>query len=90
MYRAEDQEEGRSIPRAILHESEDVVTAMVNSDDDDDQDSDNCDDFLADIEEDPTSHVAGYCFTSAQVDHPRKHFRHPGSHALLQPQAFRR
>jgi hypothetical protein len=70
IYEEEDREEGRRILRAFMSESEDA---------DDDQDSIESDEFLAEMEEDPTSHVADYKFDSHQLDLLRTHHGHSGN-----------
>jgi hypothetical protein len=65
IYKEEDREEGRRILRAFMSESED---------EDDDQDS-----VEAEMEEDPTSHLADYKFDSHQLDFLKTHHGHSGN-----------
>jgi hypothetical protein len=67
IYKEEDREKGRRILRAFMEQS------------DDDEDSDENDEFLAEMEEDPTSHVADYKFDSHQLDFLKTHYGHSGN-----------
>jgi hypothetical protein len=66
IHKEEDREEGRRILRAMMAA-------------DDTEDSDESNDFLAELEQDPTSHVADYKFTSDQLDFLKKHHGHSGN-----------
>jgi len=74
IYKEEDREEGRRILRAFMSESEDEAEYS-----DDDQESVESDEFLADMEDDPTSHVADYKFTSDQLDFLKAYYTHSGN-----------
>ena len=64
IYKDEHREEGRSILRAMMAYDEDI--------DDDDEGSDNS--FLREMEEDPSSHVADYHFSSIELDWIKAHY----------------
>lgn len=78
MHNEDDREEGRRILRAFMSEEDDELMA----DSDDAEDSDESNDFLAELEEDPTSHLADYKFSSDQLDFIKKNYRHSGNFML--------
>ena len=61
IYKEEDREEGRSMIRAFMKEDEDEA-------DSGDGDSEEEIQFLRDLEEDPTSHVADYHFSAKELE----------------------
>lgn len=77
IYKEDDREEGRRILRALMSDLEDEADALEDSEDDDDQ-SVESNDFLADLERDPTSHVADYKFSNDQLDYVKAHYGHSG------------
>lgn len=86
MHKEEDREDGRRILRAFMAESEDEVEDFNdnqdldhNQDFKDDQDSVKSDDLLAELEQDPTSHVAEYKFSSEQLDYIKTRYGHSGN-----------
>lgn len=81
IYKEDDREEGRRILRAFMLESEDDTDADISSveDPDDDPESDESNDFLAELEQDPTSHLADYKFDEDQLDFVKKHYGHSGN-----------
>jgi hypothetical protein len=72
IYKEEDRKEGRSILRAIMTEDTEEEA----------EDADESNDFLTDLERDPSSHVAEYKFTSDQLDFLKKQYGHSGSFML--------
>lgn len=70
IHKEEDRGEGRDILRAMM---------TAEAEEDDAEDSDGSDDFLAEMEQDPASHVGDYKFTSDQLDFIKKHYRHSGN-----------
>ncbi|KAI4727387.1 hypothetical protein E4T49_04881 [Aureobasidium sp. EXF-10728] len=72
-YDNDDCDEAVNIVKALMDDSEE------EDEDDDDQDSDESNDFLAEMEEDPTSHVADYKFSPDQLDLLKKHYGHSGN-----------
>ncbi|KAL2030954.1 hypothetical protein VTO58DRAFT_108309 [Aureobasidium pullulans] len=78
MHNEDDREEGRRILRAFMSEEDDEPMA----DSDDAEDSDESNDFLAELEEDPTSHLADYKFSPDQLDFIKKNYRHSGNFML--------
>jgi hypothetical protein len=72
IYKEEDREEGRSILRAI----------KTGDTEEEAEDADEGNDFLTDLERDPSSHVADYKFTSDQLDFLKKQYGHSGSFML--------
>jgi hypothetical protein len=69
IHKEEDREAGRDILRAM----------MIAETEEEAEESDESNDFLADLEQDPSSHVADYKFTSDQLDFVEKHHRHSGN-----------
>ncbi|TKA66867.1 hypothetical protein B0A55_08311 [Friedmanniomyces simplex] len=76
MHKDEDREEGRGIMRALM--SNEALNAEENDIDGEEEKNP----FLRDLEEDPTSHVADYHFTSAQLDWIERHYQHTGNFLL--------
>ncbi|KAH0360065.1 hypothetical protein KCU65_g9606, partial [Aureobasidium melanogenum] len=76
IYKEEDREEGRRILRALLSDFEAEADALEDSEEDDESVESN--DFLADLEHDPTSHVADYKFSADQLDYVKAHYGHSG------------
>ncbi|KAI4740077.1 hypothetical protein E4T50_09489 [Aureobasidium sp. EXF-12298] len=77
IYKEDDREEGRRILRALMSDFEAEADALEDSEDDDRSIESN--DFLADLEQDPTSHVADYKFSADQLDYVEVHYGHSGS-----------
>nr|POE49533.1 hypothetical protein CFP56_50450 [Quercus suber] len=84
IYNEEDREDGRLLLRQLmLHDDEHIDEEKENDEDDDeDGEDDDEDSFLAEIERDPSSHVADYRFSEAQLDWIKKHYRHSGNFML--------
>ncbi|KAK4541571.1 hypothetical protein LTR36_007868 [Oleoguttula mirabilis] len=76
IYKDEDRDEGRRIARAIMS-----AEGEGGSDQDID-DGDEGNDFLADLEADPMSHLADRFFSEEQLDFIKKHYRHSGNFLL--------
>lgn len=74
IYKEEDREEGRSIIRALMDDEEDA--------DLDDEDSEEENQFLRDLEEDPTSHVADYHFSAKELEWIEAQYKHSGNFLL--------
>ncbi|KAG9757716.1 hypothetical protein KCU73_g4264, partial [Aureobasidium melanogenum] len=79
IHKEEDREEGRSILRALMSKSDDEAAPLEDSDDDQSVESN---DFLAEIERDPTSHVADYKFSAEQLDFIKARYGHSGNFML--------
>ena len=75
IHKEEDREEGRSIIRAYMKEYE-------NEDNPDGGDSDEEIQFLRDLEEDPTSHVADYHFSTKELEWIEALYKHSGQFLL--------
>ncbi|KAG7002436.1 hypothetical protein G7Y79_00027g061280 [Physcia stellaris] len=75
IYKEEDRAEGRSILRAFMEEDEDEA-------DPDDGNGEEENQFLRDLEEDPTSHVADYHFSAKELEWIEAHYRHSGQFLL--------
>lgn len=76
VYKKDDREEGRRILRSLMEDFE--AETNVSEDSDDDDQSVESNDFLADLEQDPTSHVADYKFSADQLDFVKSHYGHSG------------
>lgn len=77
IYKEEDREEGRRIVRSFMEESDNAHDDVSITDM-----SDESNDFLADLEADPTSHLADRFFSEAELDWIQKHYRHSGNFLL--------
>ncbi|KAH0386950.1 hypothetical protein KCU92_g2179, partial [Aureobasidium melanogenum] len=77
IYKEDDREEGRRILRALMSDFEAEADALEDCEDDDRSIESN--DFLADLEQDPTSHVADCKFSADQLDYVKVHYGHSGS-----------
>ena len=81
IYKEEDRAEGRRILHAMFEK-----TATSDHDDEDEEkdeeDDEETNDFLADLEADPTSHVADRFFSEAALDWVEKYYRHSGNFLL--------
>ena len=73
IYKEEDRAEGRRIMRALIKADQE--------DKEEDNDSENS--FLQELEDDPTSHVADYHFSSDELDWIKKHFKHSGNFLVV-------
>ena len=88
IHKQADRQEGRRILRHLMSGLEDKDNTMedANDDGDNDKQSVDIDDFQAEIERDPASHVADYKFTANQLDYLKNHYGHSGdfirSHGL--------
>lgn len=79
IHKEEDREEGRLTARALmLHDDDESEEDMEEEEDEEDEE----DDFLAEIERDPTSHVADYAFSESELDWIKKHWGHSGNFLL--------
>lgn len=74
IYKEDDREEGRRIMRAFKANGEAP---------EDDASSEDINQFLADLEADPTSHRADYRFSDEQLECVQKHYGHSGNFAHL-------
>jgi hypothetical protein len=78
IYRDEDREEGRRILRSILKDADSNSEDLV-ADEDAEEEEEEENGFLADLESDPSSHVADMYFTHEQLDWIETHYRHSGN-----------
>lgn len=73
IYKEEDREEGKAILKALMNGSD----RDAESEDEEPEDE-----FLAEIEADPMSHVADYHFNEAQLKAIKTHYGHSGNFML--------
>ncbi|PPJ52298.1 hypothetical protein CBER1_09258 [Cercospora berteroae] len=72
----EERAEGRAILRGLM---EDELAMEVDPEEDDNESGSEENDFLADLEADPASHVADYQFPEKELDWVEKNYRHTGN-----------
>jgi hypothetical protein len=77
IYKDADREEGRAIVRAL------IVQEALEDDEDDDEEEEEEDQFLADLEADPSSPFAHHYFSAEQLDWIQKHYRHSGNFLII-------
>ena len=91
IYKDEDREDGRAMARSLMAADDEVsedskgVSDGNNKDEDEEEEEeeeDDADTFLAELEADPTSHVADYHFSEKQLIWIKKHFKHSGNFLL--------
>ena len=68
IYKEEDRDEGKAI-----------LQALMSDDDPEEEDDDSENDFLAEMEADPMSHVADYLFDEMQLNAIQEHYGHSGN-----------
>lgn len=82
IYKEEDREDGRALVRSFMAEEESDASPPPQEGhdfDEDEVDSDDSNDFLADLERDPMSHLADYWFSDEELDWIQTHYRHSGN-----------
>lgn len=85
IYKDEDREDGRALARSLMT-ADDKVSAdnegVSDGNNEEEEEDDDADTFLAELEADPTSHVADYHFSEKQLIWIKKYYKHSGNFLL--------
>ena len=87
IYKDEDREDGRAMARSLMAADDEVPddskeVSDGNNEDEEEEEEDDTDTFLAELEDDPTSHVADYHFSEKQLIWIKKYYKHSGNFLL--------
>jgi hypothetical protein len=85
IYKDKDREDGRAMARSLMAADDEVSDdskGVSDGNNEDEEEEDDADHFSAELEADPTSHVADYHFSEKQLIWIKKYYKHSGNFLL--------